>query len=732
MFICKMPTKKYTVVWFSIVCLWFIMGCNSLQRLAQATVTPTAVIERETVDTIASPTPEPIPPTPTVPPTATVQPELTGRYQLDFLTESTRSSFNGFPLRIHHAEFMEDGVEFEVGFENHNDVTTIFRQTIEPDDFVIEDVTGQRFVADSLSGNLSTITLSDGLIPGMANVGFVRFPAFIGTPPYTFLVAESYGYEALVFEYGDFQQIVSQPMLADGVYSIDITLFSPAELLATIDLQVYSTTVSAETVTFYMEFVNSGPVDHYGILPPPTGFDGFLLDQTRRATRPMGVSTSFTSSIFPEGGLAPGEAQRGFVIFERPAGMSAGYFVFEGYELLYWEAEDAGGLAVGRQSLSGELITSEPMPSVNELAMIDVLSLLEMQADTLLNNDRVAHQALLSEAAGEATLSFFDSVATLPFQKVEMHYQPDGRDTRTAESGFMSRLDVKAEVQPLGYSATNSHILQLSYDVVKEQGHWVIEAIDITGDTPIWMWSDVVSLESEHFYIFASPDLADSLTEFATEFEAAYVLLVDKGLAVGDKTSVYYASSENEFRRLTGASSSGIASSITHYLSGDLTLTGSQIFMNNEKLLERSEFRMFVAAHELTHIVFAPDAREAMPIWLVEGIAEYFSDAPGRVTSETLHDVFSLDLERLTFTNEFQGSLINSGYAYSGLLVAYLVESYGEAELLNFYTAYSTLPVDETGRGMKQLLTETLLLEHFAIISLDQLDTDFKSWLATR
>jgi hypothetical protein len=125
-----------------------------------------------------------------------------------------------------------------------------------------------------------------------------------------------------------------------------------------------------------------------------------------------------------------------------------------------------------------------------------------------------------------------------------------------------------------------------------------------------------------------------------------------------------------------------------------------RVFVNTPAVATLTSLgREVVVRHELTHVATLAPERSTVPLWLVEGAAEYTgyrgSGIPLRVAVGDLLGTArsSGSLKALPTTADFNGAHVDIAYESAHLACALLVQKYGEAGLVRLYR----LTEDATG-----------------------------------
>jgi hypothetical protein len=471
------------------------------------------------------------------------------------------------------------------------------------------------------------------------------------------------------------------------------------------------------------------------------------------------VSDSLASSIAPEPGWAPGEAYVGVITFPRPAALEELRLLFPTYDALTIQFNSNGIAAATVTSPSGGAPqpTATPQPEAVAFAALD--QLLTVQAQALLAGDREAYLAGFDPALHTEQEQIFERASRMPLERYSVTIAPDAAISASdAEQGAVEGVAVRVEYTLRGINPANIFMHDLRYDFVRGGAAWRISAIEIDENPPFWHQGDLVLRETPHFLIVARPDVAAELAALEQETETAYAELQAKGLPLEPSYVAYFTNNPDDFRILTGQSSSralGVALSRYTFEDNTIVATGYAFYLNGEAFLEEqrgADDRQTTITHELVHLVLASDTRPFTPPWISEGAAVYYSEAPGADERRLLADngtLADVTLERLTRADslgehDFLGQQTGAEYLFSGLTFAYLVETFGEARVLEFYRSYTNVPAADVQERMPSfggaLVTNAVFaslreeltaqaIPAFFGVDLDQLDADVKAWI---
>lgn len=760
-------TFPYRLIGICLVCM-MLSGCGGVPLFGSSSVpTPTAgtnveaTVAASIAATIAADqgqlrTQPPVSPTPFATPGAAARAVENGRFVIDQRSRSDRNALENVALVLHNAEVTGDTLTLRIAFENISDESFyvtgggVLRQA------VLRDASGNEYEPIEVSDNLRTISPQGGFTAGAANVGNVRFPRPPGNAPYELIVPE---YDPIIFRLNT--PLADEPFeLAEGTYPISQSLRSNRDALVPVELQVRSLEVGSERLVFEIAFVNTGR-QGYDLLVGPDGGDARLLDAERVQYEPISIDPVFESGIAPDGGWGPGQANVGVIAFPRPEAIEELRFIFPEYDALTIRLA-AGEIAEAVvTSPSGGAPQPTATPAATDVAFAELTDLLAQQARALLEGNAAGYLGSFAPELHAAQRQILTRVAQVPLEDYRLELAPDASISEFAlQSGTLDRLPVRVLYTLRGINPDNVFTHDLRYSFTRSGGAWQVSAFEIDENPPFWYTGDVLVRETDHFLIFARPELAGELAALEQETAVAYETLAGYGLPLEPRYVAYFTASQDDFSELTGRLSGrvlGIALSRYAFDSDEVVVSSYAFYLNGEAFAdERNDLsgadRQTTITHELVHLVLAPVTRPYTPPWLVEGAAVYYSEGVGGEKRERLLNDGRLDGITLTDLtragtlgeHDFLGQQVGYEYIFSGEAFAYLSETFGEDVTLEFYRSYAAVPAanvrDEMPRfgspfaanavfaNLRETLTEDAV-QRFFNRSLEQLDADVKAWL---
>lgn len=716
-------TRKYL---FLLLCLpWLLVACGIDSDVQQIEETPTLIVGTEPVPSLTpSLTPTP-PPTPTL--TATPQSIVYDTFRVDRHSVNERRGDEDLTLSVRSVTFAEAETVFEVGFDNNtNRLYNLRSDELNNRFFRLLTPSGSEYEATALTAELSTMTPPDGIPPGASNIGRITFPPLTEVGEYQLHFATEYGYQPLSFAVTQLTAVSdTSPVaqLAEGHYPLQLDVYSHEESFVPLRLHIDSVTVTADMLTFDVHFTNDGIYNGYRIIPSPTGYEAWLIDNERRAHAPSAVSDSLMTTITGEEGLALGAIYAGSISFPIIAGLDGSTFIFNHYEPVRLTRTDSG-LSAEVTTFAGGDPLPPPTPAADIRAYETLQTLLQQQCAAIIAGDVSAYLHNVNDAHRESQETFVTQLLRLPVAECTLSIHPDSYVLSGAEHGNIRNLDVLLQLTHEGVTDNNPFLFRLRFSFAQAD-EWRIIETAYTRDAPVWTLPDTLIETTEHFYVLASAELASSMPDFKQEVEDAYAFLDTNNAPVEGKYIAYFATT-SEFRQITRAFSAGVAPYATFSERAHVP-SNRMFFVDAEAGAESYGGQIMTTKHELVHVVMTEHERPAVPEWFTEGIAEYFSgNFEQRRESADLRQLQNIDVTWFTQLREIGND--NDRYTFAGLFVAFLAETYGEDAVLDFFYRFSALPYDETQFEHTLPLTEQFAQAYFGE-SLEMLDQLFKAWL---
>lgn len=701
--------------------LLLLVGCSSPSESAgRPAAVPTApagatVAEVEAAQPLEDPpTPDPVQPTPA---------------RTSGVVSSAGSPF--FDLTVLSAERGE-GLTLEVGLYNNSDDRTL------------------SFDAQAL---LEGATLSDGrdtrrpervtvaagnaapLPPRSGVVGTLRFAPLAG--------------EVLDFRASDFATVSISPStgeddpappLPEGSWQLDVPPF-PSSSFPSAGLAVRSIRVRGEELILDLAIVNLSDGTLTGGESTVRGADARLISSRGLAYAPSNVTGAIAQGILPSGRWLPGEAHAGLLHFPRPESgpLRLSLPSFPDLSLDPNAAEPLALATAASYPPHDGPPPDLPLPQAATTASADYAAVRDVLArvgEAFARGDD--QDAFLEHFAGSARgkmETWWPGIVATPLTEATFELDRTGQSTASEVRGARFLLFYRLE----GDSPQNRFMLPVELDLQKQEDRWRVTRWE--SDTPLWSQVWQVSA-SEHFLVLADVSIDGArLAALREAAEAAYreVTATLPTLAALERYALVIAATPEQFEALAqqGDLVQGVATSRV-LQQGDERETNSLSILVSGATLAEGEAQRTIA-HELLHLLLAPDTRTVTPPWVVEGSATFFSEG---VPWETLRQWGAGDgqswgsLEELTARDTLIEPTLggtSEQYAYAAATIGYLVERFGQPAVLDFYRAFAAAPSasleTEATAQQRVALTRELLAEHFNL-TLEQLEAESEGWIA--
>ncbi len=676
-------------------------------------------------------------------------------YAVDVTAHSDNGVLGVLTLHLLRVQRTDDGLLLRIAFEYEGDSEMSILGGASSRDIHLTDSSGNEYALSDGDQNLIAFN-PEGLsfLPGGGVAGNLLFPVPEGREPYTLHFPE---FEPVEFR---LEREMEPPLvsLPPGSYAIGQTLHSNASALQPVALRVDSVDVEADEVTFHVAFVN---MDRRGYdISGPNGMsDAWLIDADRGQYVPVFVSENLAAGIAPPDGWQPGQANEGTITFPLPTSPGVLRFAFRYYPAVTLTFDQTGLVSDAVTSLSGGPPPPTATPKPSQRAYQSINRMLVQQAQAILDGDEEAYLAPFAPELREVQGVIFRRMQQIPFSSYVLELDP-GESLRDADRGEMNYVGVWGRYTLEGVPEDNDFRYTANYDFVKEGDSWQITVVRDDDFTPFWFLGDVVMNRSPHFLIFTRPDTEASTATLSDELESAYDVLEQRGLPLEPVNVVFFTAPDEGLHDLTGRNGTrvlGLAVAQYSFEENKVHVNSRAFFINGEAFARHADEmeadeRAVTITHEMVHLALSKESRPFIPPWLSEGLAVYYANQapPERLkilTGEGYLDRLSLtDLTAATSLGEHDvfGETVGYEYLYSGAVITYLVQNYGEEKVMAFYRAYATVPDEELAEKfsgmfaglmadvhmseMAQEKTPALVQEYFGM-SLEELDAAVKAWL---
>ena len=670
------------------------------------------------------------------------------RFLLDQRTQS--STIEEIELVLYSVELTADEFILTAAFENATGEALRFGggASLSRRDLRLVDGQGNGYEALDVERDLARFQPTGGFAPDGAAVGTVTFPLPEGDGPYRVVGLFDFEPEPFALD----APLPEAPDVPNGVYDVNIDVFSEQEVLAPLALRVRRVEIADELVRFDVGFVNTS-FQTYGLSVGPRAREATLLDALRRQYQPEEVSDSIRSNITPRDGIEADGVYTGTLTFPRPQSLSELRLAFPQYQPLTLQFDESG--LVGSEGASD---AEAPALSASEQTYRSINDALSQQAETLLAGDTEAFLAELDPNLRDNVSDTFARLAQLPLAEFSLALEPE-QNFRGVDNELSGGL-VEMRYRLDGVPEDNVFVYNFVADLERasENEGWILTALEPNRLPPFWWTGGFALFETEHFLLLSRAEDEDfALAE--SEVEAAYEALAAQGLPLEERYVAYFTQAASDFYELTGTNRAnllGVALSTYETADETINVRNRAFYLNGEALADPRrdpDERQTTITHELVHLVFAQSSRPYTPSWLSEGLAVHYSgedstEARTRLFTEgRMNEVDLVELTTLVELGEhdYLGETTNYRYIFSGATIGYLIETFGEQTLLDFYQAYAELPVQDVEERMPryqsayaveavfQELSEEFTaqsVQDFFELTLAELDSAVKAWIA--
>jgi hypothetical protein len=364
-----------------------------------------------------------------------------------------------------------------------------------------------------------------------------------------------------------------------------------------------------------------------------------------------------------------------------------------------------------------------------------VRRLLTARAGALLRRDQAAFLAVVDPAATELRArqaAMFDALAEVPLQSwayvldPARQRPPDRRMDRKYGRDRWWAPEVTLEYALTGHDEQPMQVLH-HLTFVQRDGRWLLAADDDFADvgleTPRALWDrgPVVAERVDDVLVLGRPSARRLLRNIARLTAAAVPRVSGVWGADWRQAAVVLVPSNGpEMAELLGSQTdlSQIAAVATAELTSGTGASGAdRVLVNPDTFGRLGQLgRQVVLTHEVAHVATRQATGSAMPMWLVEGFADYIAyrdvELPLALSARELRrDVREGRLPaRFPADRDFDGSnqALAQAYEQAWLLVRLIADRHGEQQLLAFYRA-----VGAERDGTPQAAVEHALAMHF-------------------
>jgi len=346
--------------------------------------------------------------------------------------------------------------------------------------------------------------------------------------------------------------------------------------------------------------------------------------------------------------------------------------------------------------------------SIREDAAAKLLGRLQTGLATGSRREVVALAASRGPDAAAELGSIFDNVRELGLTELSLRYV-DENEGQLSGRGWVADVQVAWRIAGFDKAASRMEV-SFTFDQKQAGAEFVSVGGDPGGAVPLWLLSEVaVERNSRALVMVAEQSRAPELLSLAGRATADVKKVLRRWRG---KLVVEVPGSEGDLERIVGAEDNAYQAiaAVTSTADGSLDPSSPAHILVNPTVFDRlgDEGAQIVMSHEATHVATSA-ALSSMPMWLLEGFADYVAlahvDLPVSMTaSQILATVRrSGPPSRLPVARDFdpRNEALGSSYEAAWLACRYVGERYGEKRLVGFYDAVDGgLPVDAAFRQL--------------------------------
>ncbi|MQA97782.1 MAG: hypothetical protein GEV11_25325 [Streptosporangiales bacterium] len=354
--------------------------------------------------------------------------------------------------------------------------------------------------------------------------------------------------------------------------------------------------------------------------------------------------------------------------------------------------------------------------------LADARRLLEARAAAVREHDRAAFMADVLPGRGPRGTQgrLYDNLKKLPFHTFA-YTLTDTSGPPPGAAEWLVRVRLRYGLR--GFDAAD--VSRTTYvRLAKYQGRWLIagQQTDGPGDAEIWDQGRIDVVRGGRSLVIGTGTSRERLRDLARRTDRA-AEIVDEiwGRSWGRRAVVLVPSDTSQAQRLAdGEGELGQIAALQTVAAGEADTpppgTGDRVFVVPPNFFGKltPEGRAVVLTHELTHVADRESISGNMPIWLVEGFADYVGyhavppAPPAEVAQELAREVRKGEVAgRLPGEEDFSATARRLPQAYEDAWLAcrMIAQRHGRAKLLALYRAAGR------GTGTTEQIEERALRE---------------------
>lgn len=365
-----------------------------------------------------------------------------------------------------------------------------------------------------------------------------------------------------------------------------------------------------------------------------------------------------------------------------------------------------------------------------------VLTVLHRHAEALLHRDATSWSADLDDSAAAAGYAgrqrqVFANLAQVPLDSwryvlVAPVTDPSVLGPAAARLGgpvVVVHVELQYALAAVDPAPTGQ---QLWLTGVRRPSGWKLAADDDAASAggPSWRgpwdFGQLLARRGPHTLVLAHPAHRQDEAVFAELVEQAVPVVTRVwGRGWNDQVAVLIPDTTQEFAAVTGDKTDTAdlaAVAVADRVEGNGTVLGARIVLNPGNLtrLDRAGRRL-VIGHELTHIASRAVTSDRMPVWLVEGFADYVGNLDSGLSVPVTAAELATDVKAGRLPSKLpsdaafsSGSALPQAYEQSWLACRLVADRVGTAGLVRLYRTVAAAadadPATALATGLRQVL----------------------------
>ncbi|MFT9847500.1 gluzincin family metallopeptidase [Aneurinibacillus sp. REN35] len=294
-------------------------------------------------------------------------------------------------------------------------------------------------------------------------------------------------------------------------------------------------------------------------------------------------------------------------------------------------------------------------------------------------------------------------LAMAPIEEVKVQLTGAGHLMPGASGSSLSGLQAEVKYRYAGGKQNEWYRMKRSFDMKQTKtGAWIITQYTQVDQPAFFELNETKMKQTDHFFFLYHEQSEDEMPSIMKQTEQAYQEMGQRLAIQG--TPPYPVLVYPEEGLWQGGHTVATASG-QYYLNAAGYKVTNQFISLNLEALQRSpqdESVYTTLKHEIVHLYQFPQLPPYVPVWLMEGMAMYYSEDDMSYVfrgEEGERRLGEINLAKLTSSERLgdsgygvSGRKQQQEYAFSYDTVRYLAEVYGEEKLLALVKSYSDTP----------------------------------------